>query len=97
MLKVTPNAAAALTAARSDSGVPDTHGIRFFAASPAEAPDRPGRLAFEFVAAPKPDDAVAEHSGLKTYVAPEVEAAVGEATVDTEEVGVETHLVLRRG
>ena len=97
MLKVTPNAAAALTAARTETGAPDTHGIRFFAATSAQAPDQPGRLAFDFVASPEPNDAVAEQSGLKTYVAPEVQDAVGDATVDIEEIGDEAHLVLRRG
>ena len=95
MLKVTSTAAATLTAARADAGVPDTYGVRFFAASSAEPPDRQGRLAFKFVASPEPNDAVAEHSGLKTYVAPEVVVAVGEVTVDLEEVGDQARLVLR--
>jgi hypothetical protein len=96
MLKVSSNAAAALAAARSDQGAPDTHGVRFFTSPSVETPDQT-RLAFDFVPSPQPDDAVAEHSGLSTYVAPDFEAAVGDATVDTEQVGNEVHLVLRRG
>ena len=94
MLKLTPNAAATLTAARADSGTPDTFGVRFFTSN-SPSSDRPG-FAMEFVALPEPGDASLQEHGLKVYVAPEVSQIVGEATVDVETVDGQSQLVLRR-
>lgn len=69
MLKLTPNAAATLTAARADSGTPDTFGVRFFTSN-SPSSDRPG-FAMEFVALPEPGDASLQEHGLKVYVAPQ--------------------------
>lgn len=94
MLKVTDGAAKALTAARSTTGAPDTHGVRFYSA-PSDAPSGQTRLAFDFVAEPAPDDAVSEVSGLKTYVEPTAGEAFGDATIDVEQTASGTRLVVQ--
>jgi Fe-S cluster assembly iron-binding protein IscA len=96
MLRLTPSAAATLSDARTDAGKPATHGVRFFASAAPVGPGQQPRLAFNFVPAPQPDDAVTEESGLPAYVAPEVAAMVGEATVDTERSGDQVRLILRK-
>ncbi len=94
MLKMTPAAAMALTAARSEVGAPDSYGVRFFA--PRDPQGGRSRFGFDFVSKPGPEDAVTEEAGLRAYVAPEVVAVVGEATLDLEEAGDGARLVLRR-
>ena len=94
MFKMTPAAAMALSSARAEVGAPDTYGVRLFA--PRDATGRPSRFGFDFVARPEKDDTVLEESGLTAYVAPEVTAAVGDATLDVEPDGDGARLVLRR-
>jgi Fe-S cluster assembly iron-binding protein IscA len=93
MLKLTPKAIAALTAARSEAGAPETHGVRFFAQE--SEPGRGASVAFKFVADPLPDDAVTDVDGLRTFVAPEIRRMVGEGTVDIEMAGPRAQLILR--
>jgi len=94
MLTMTPTAASALSKARSDTGVPGTYGVRFFATSPT--PSQAARLAFEFVESAQPDDTVTNESGLQAFVAPEVDELIGDATVDVETSGGQSELVVRR-
>lgn len=94
MLKMTPAAAMALTSARAEVGAPDTYGVRLF--TPSATDGQPSRFGFDFVARPEPGDAVLEEAGLEAYVAPEVAAAVGDATLDVEPDGEAARLVLRR-
>jgi len=94
MLQLTQNAAVALTTARAESGAPDTYGVRFFTSS--TQPNEQARIAIGFVASPEPNDALVEEHGLKAYVAPEVTQVVGDATVDVENVGGQSQLVVRR-
>lgn len=94
MLTLTPTAATALTRARSQAGAPTSYGVRFFASAPL--PSETARLAFDFVEAPEPADAVTEEGGLKAFVAPEVDELVGDAVVDVETAGQQSSLVLRR-
>lgn len=91
MLTLTPAAAAALSAARTQAGAPESYGVRFSAEAQADA----AQLSLSFVEAPRPDDAVGEEGGLMTYVAPEVDGLVGDAVVDVEMVGQESNLVIR--
>jgi len=93
MLTLTPAAAAALSAARSQAGAPEGYGVRFSAsdASPTEA----ARLNLDFVESPAPDDLVSEEGGLMAYVAPEVDGALGDAVVDVETDGQQSTLVVR--
>ena len=93
MLKLTPAAAMALTAARAEVGAPESYGVRFFA--PRSSEGSPTRFGFDFVSKPEADDAVTEESGLQAFVAPEV-ASVGDATIDVEEAPDGARLVLRR-
>lgn len=94
MLKVTDGAAKVLTSARSDIGAPETHGVRFFTPGP-DASGKQARLAFDFVAGPAANDKVSEVSGLKTFVAPEVDSSVGDAVIDVEQAGDQAQLVLK--
>ena len=94
MLKITHDAAVALTSARAAAGAPDEFGARF---SIATAPEQGGaRLAITFVDAPVTGDDVSEQEGLNVYVAPELVQAIPDATVDARPVEGETQLVLER-
>lgn len=93
MFKLTPAAEAVLTSVRDQSGKPDTYGVRFFTSG---QPLEQGRLAFDFVESPAPDDSVDEAGDLNTYVAADVSAMVGDAIVDVETIGDQQDLVLRR-
>jgi Fe-S cluster assembly iron-binding protein IscA len=93
MLTLTPAAAAALSAARTQAGAPESHGVRFSA--PADVPSDAASLSLTFVASPEPEDAVSEEAGLMTYVAPEVDGIIGDAVVDVETDGQQSSLVIR--
>jgi len=91
MLNVTPRAATLLEAARTESGVPKSHGIRFFAqAKDGQEP----RLAIGFAPEPGPSDTVNEHGDLKTFVAPEVTEALADVTLDARPSNGHEELVL---
>lgn len=91
MLNVTPRAATLLEAARENAGAPKDYGVRFFAqAKEGEEP----RLAIGFAAEPGPADAVNEHDGLKTFVAPEVTEALTDVTLDVRPSNGQEELVL---
>lgn len=93
MIKVTPQAATILVAARDDAGAPKEFGVRFFAEQPeGQAP----RLAIGFAAQPGPADEVNEQEGLKTFVAPEVVQALGDATIDARISDGQQELVVRK-
>lgn len=94
MLTLTPAAAAALSAARTQSGAPEDYGARF--ATTEDGAPESARLTLTFVESPGPDDAVSEESGLMTYVAPEVDGLVGDAVVDVEADGQQSGLVIRQ-
>jgi Fe-S cluster assembly iron-binding protein IscA len=80
--------------ARADVAAPDTHGVRFFTPGP-DASGQQARLAFDFVAGPAANDKVSEVSGLKTFVAPEVDNSIGDAVIDVEQAGDQAQLILR--
>ncbi len=93
MLNVTPRAATLLESARTDAGVPKTHGVRFFAQAPA---GQEPQLRMSFAAEPGPSDTVNEHGDLKTFVAPEVTGMFADVTLDTRPSGGQEELVLVR-
>ncbi len=91
MLNVTPRAATLLEAARTESGVPKSHGVRFFAqAKEGQEPT----LAIGFASEPGPSDTVSEHGDLKTFVAPEVTEALADVTLDARPSNGHEELVL---
>jgi len=94
MLRITHDAAVALSSARSASGAPDTFGTRFSIADAAEA--GPNRLAITFVERPIEGDDVSEQEGMAVYVAPELSEAMPQATIDAKPVDGETQLILER-
>lgn len=94
MLKITHDAAVALSSARAAAGAPDQFGARF---SITNAPEQGGaRLAITFVESPAAGDTVSEQEGLNVYVAPELVQAIPDATVDAKPMDGETQLVLER-
>lgn len=87
---LTPAAAAAMTDARSEVGVPDDWGIRFFARS-----DEASGITFDFVAAPEPDDVLGGSGTMRTYVEAGVHHEIGDATVDYDDGDGSAELVIR--
>ena len=79
-----------MISARSDIGMPDDYGIRFFA--PIEG--QPG-VTFDFVEAPEPDDSLGGSSKLRTYVDAGLHRDLGDATVDFQELDGNAELVIR--
>ena len=57
MFTLTPDAFAAMAAARAETGIPDTYGIRFFGPGPVGL-GQESRLSVDFVESPEPDDVV---------------------------------------
>ena len=95
MLKITPEAATLLASARETSGKPEDFGVRFSLGEAAAPGAASARIRFDFVPKAEPQDEVAEESGLRVYVAPEVSAVVGDATVEAQKGDGSAQLVLR--
>jgi len=94
MLKITHDAAVALSSARAASGAPDAYGARFSITTQAEQGG--ARLAVTFVERPADGDDVSEQEGLPVYVAPDLVQAMPEATIDAKPVDGETQLIVQR-
>jgi Fe-S cluster assembly iron-binding protein IscA len=94
MLTITPHAAAVLVENRQSAGVPDTYGVRFFAAIPAGGGIR--AVAVAFVPEAEPGDEVTEQEGVTAFVAPEVTAVLDEAVLDSSPVDGGEELVIHR-
>ena len=95
MLQMTSEAAATLTRARAQEGLPEHFGVRIFAA-PDPGQNSSGRTAFGFgfVEAPEAGDAVGEAEGTSYYVAPEVAPVLEHVVLDVADTG---NLVLKPG
>jgi Fe-S cluster assembly iron-binding protein IscA len=90
LFSLTPTATTAMLAARSDHGIPDDWGIRFFA--PIEGkPD----ITFDFVEAPEPDDVLGGSGRMRVYVEAAVHRQIGDATVDFKDLDGNAELVIR--
>lgn len=94
MLTITPTAASVLDRTRTEKGAPGDFGVRFFTTKPEETEG--ARLAFKFVASPQAGDVILDDSPIQAYVASDVDALIGDATVDTKENGGDLGLVVRR-
>jgi Fe-S cluster assembly iron-binding protein IscA len=94
MLRITHDAAVALSTAREASGAPDTFGTRFSIADLPEI-DTP-RLAVTFVERPVAGDDVSEQESMAVYVAPELSEELPEATIDAKPIDGQTQLILER-
>ena len=79
MLQCTPAAAAVLDEARRRNSLPDTFGVRVFA---AQSPQGEVGLGIDFVEEPAANDQVTHQHGTKLMVAPEVSAELEELTLD---------------
>jgi hypothetical protein len=94
MLKITHDAAVALSMARSASGAPETYGTRFTVGSAPPIGGEP-RLAIVFVEHPMAGDEVSEQEGMRIFVAPELSEAIPHATIDAKPVDSDLQLVLK--
>ncbi|MGH9177839.1 MAG: iron-sulfur cluster biosynthesis protein [Acidimicrobiales bacterium] len=79
MLQCTQTAAMSLQQLRRSQGVPDTFGVRVFA---AETPEGEAALAIGFADRPAEGDQVAEQHGTQVFVAQEVAAELDEVELD---------------
>lgn len=91
MFQVTDAAAAHLAEAARGRGLPDTVGIRVYG-----EPQSEGGLAVGLVFAevPAEDDQVAEQSGTRVFLAPEVAGALSEVSLDLKETSEGPKLTL---
>jgi Fe-S cluster assembly iron-binding protein IscA len=94
MLQMTSQAAATLSRARENEGLPEHFGVRIFAAPPPEAnSSQKAAYGFGFVEGPEAGDAVGEAEGTNYFVAPEVADSLENVVLDVAETG---NLVLTR-
>src|SRR3954468_24695540 len=95
MLQITSGAAATLTRARENEGLPEHYGIRIFAtpAPEANSNQRGAAYGFGFVEGPQAGDEIGETDGTTYFVAPEVAAPLDGVVLDVAESG---NLVLTR-
>jgi Fe-S cluster assembly iron-binding protein IscA len=94
MLRITHDAAVALSNARAASGAPETFGTRFTVASAPHIGGEP-RLAIVFVEHPVAGDEVSEQEGMRVFVAPELSEAIPDATIDAKPIDSDLQLVLK--
>jgi iron-sulfur cluster assembly protein len=94
MLTITAQAAAVLVENRRSAGVPDTYGVRIFAAIPPGGGAR--GVAVAFVPAAEPGDEVIEQAGVTAFVAEEVTSVLDEAVLDASPVDGGEELVIHR-
>ena len=79
MLQCTQTAARSLQELRRSQGIPDTFGVRVFA---AQTPEGEAALAIGFADRPADGDQVAEQHGTRVFVAQEVAAELDEVELD---------------
>lgn len=94
MLQLTSQAAATLTHAREQEGLPQHFGVRIFAAPDPSANSQQRTVyGFGFVEGPQEGDAVGETDGTPYFVAPEVADSLDNVVLDVADSG---NLVLTR-
>jgi len=88
MLQMTSQAAATLTRAREQEGLPEHFGVRIFAApAPETNSSQKTAYGFGFVEGPQEGDAVGETEGTSYFVAPEVAGTLENVVLDVAETG----------
>lgn len=92
MLQMTDRAADLLRNLRSEANLPEEAGIRVF--SEAAESGQP-TLSLGFAPDPAPGDQVAEHEGLRLFVAPELAEPLADAVMDVVAENGESQLVFR--
>lgn len=91
MLRISTDAARALTAARENADIPKDFGLRIFA-EPGENGE--GNLALAFRQGPEEGDAVGEQEGLQIFVAKELDEPLDGVVLEIEETPEGQSLVL---
>jgi Fe-S cluster assembly iron-binding protein IscA len=95
MLQMTSQAAETLNRAREKEGLPESFGVRIFAApDPSANSQQASVYGFGFVDGPQEGDAVGRTDETPYYVAPEVADSLNDVVLDVAETG---NLVLTRG
>lgn len=79
MLQCTPAAASTLEGVRQQNDLPESFGVRLFA---APAPDGEVGLGIDFAPQPAEGDAVTEQHGTTIMVAPEISDQLADLTLD---------------
>lgn len=94
MLQVTSQAAQTLNRAREKEGLPESFGVRIFAApDPSANSHQASVYGFGFVEGPQDGDAVGQTDGTPYFVAPEVADSLDDVVLDVADTG---NLVLTR-
>jgi len=92
MLQMTDRAADLLRNLRTEAKLPDGAGIRVF--SEAAESGQP-TLSLGFTPAPAPGDQIAEHQGVKLFVAQELAEPLSEAVMDVTAENGESQIIFR--
>lgn len=92
MLQMTDRAADLLRNLRNEAQLPDNAGVRVY--SEMAATGEP-TLSIGFTPDPMPTDQVAEHEGLRLFVAPEIAGPLDDAVMDVIAENGESQLIFR--
>jgi Fe-S cluster assembly iron-binding protein IscA len=92
MLQMTDRAADLLRNLRREAKLPDEAGIRVYS---EKADSGEATLTLGFTPDPVPGDQVAEHEGLRLFVAPELAHPLGSAVMDVTADNGESQLIFR--
>lgn len=91
-MQLTTAAAAQVTDARREHGLPETFGLRVFG---EPQPGGGTALALAFAEGPGVDDEVKEQQGVLLFLAPEVVEPLASAALDVEETPEGPQLILK--
>jgi Fe-S cluster assembly iron-binding protein IscA len=92
MLQMTDRAADLLRNLRTEAKLPDEAGVRVFSET---AESGQPTLALGFTPAPAPGDQVAEHQGVKLFVAQELAEPLSAAVMDVTAENGESQIIFR--
>lgn len=92
MLQMTDRAADLLRNLRNDAQLPESAGVRVYSET---APTGEPTLSIGFTPEPMPSDQVADHAGLRLFVAPEIAEPLAGAVMDVVAENGESQLIFR--
>ncbi len=92
MLQMTDRAVDLLRNLRNDAQLPESAGVRVYSET---APTGEPTLSIGFTPEPMPSDQVADHAGLRLFVAPEIAEPLAGAVMDVVAENGESQLIFR--
>lgn len=92
MLQMTDRAADLLRNLRNDAQLPESAGVRVYSETAATGEPT---LSIGFTPEPMPSDQVADHAGLRLFVAPEIAEPLAGAVMDVVAENGESQLIFR--